>query len=244
MNVNEVAKNAEETVEDVFKITIPEKRAIKPVIPTEVTTLKDLCNDVNALFAVYKDYRGCRIVPVITQEGRIGIETVIFFQQGSSAEGYADAFSANSVPNMRDKVSIVDRIRANDNLSKGKKYSITEEGKAGIGDFIDKIAKKNADWTKTCVAETVDGAYGAQRTVLISVKHISLQKIVEEIYGTKDENGKKIYYNIVPLRQISTEPNPNWIVQISSISEATIAETMANFGMMPMTSSQIMVERK
>lgn len=236
-----------------FKIVVREedKQPIKSTIPTEFTNLQKLAEDVNDFFSVYKDYRGCNLQPVIVNNA-VYINTSLIFQEGISNEGITEAFEQIDNPEKRNpNESIVDKLRRQQNQGKGKKYKLTAAGKEGLKDYImPSIIKRtnsrdNDNWIQACVQEHQDNAgsiYGGPRPVIIVVDNISLEKILKEKCGDKDENGKPNYYTIQPIRPISSEANPNWLVQITVTSDSTVRELCESMNLM-VTSSSCMFER-
>lgn len=232
--MSETNKNA---TEELFDITISDKAKFESNVDTKYIRLNSIGEMINQVFAVFTDYRGCTLSPVMIGQ-RPSIDVNLYFEPGTTApEGITNAFeSIVDATATSGKPSVVDSIRRRENLSKNKKFKITDDGISGLDKFIDKTRlRKNDSWAKMYVSERVEPSmYGATKKIITEVKHISVLAVIKEIYGDKDEVGSKLWYEITPLRQLTpvvTSSNPDWLVQITSLNEGNLKEFGKDLGL-------------
>lgn len=181
----------------------------------DITTSHQLAQDLNPLFYnVFRDYDGMTITMDQTTQN-VALYANLFFLPGSSSKYATSAcVSAAEAINVIDKnANLVERHRAMSRISRNRRnYRSTEQAKRFLAQYICNFKINHVNQPKTLVErvrwneieteieEQMQQGYWVpqqnQAKTYLMIKYISLDKLLAEIYGNKDENGQPIQYQV------------------------------------------------
>jgi hypothetical protein len=243
-NTTEAANENQE-----YRIEVSSHEPFNFLSKTSFIDSASLCKKVSDLFkAAYSDCYGSTFDVVPGQN--LFMISLYFDHNNHGSDVVAvsrDATTSN------EKNSTLKRTRSfARRLAEGDRYHITQDGISGLTPFMMEsrdarfIYKKNnkqygapdvINWDDNrVVSETADSAYGYGNAPqqLTKISYIDLGKIIELIYGDKDENGGKLVYLPRILRKVPTFAGSiggdNYMLAIDCISDATIASLANQMG--------------
>ncbi len=205
--------------------------AFDGLIKGKYTTTMELSKLVNSVFkASMADYEGSLILP--TPNGQY-LECTLYFKN-KNAEN-SDQIK-NLVPvgasqgNKR-----IDRYEAFNSRTTNKMFTLTEETKQILSDFIVGKPGQKIDWNKH-VFEQAEQVYNGN-IVYVKVVGIDLYKILKTIYGGKID-GDRCDYNISVLRP--SGPN-NHLICIQQLDTKEVEKLAQSVGLLQTVGSVMMV---
>lgn len=207
-------------------------------LKTELTTTLDLANLVNSIFKpIFHDYVGCVILP--NQFGQ-SLELSLFFKDkgvptNGSVKNLVNAVDANTRG-----ASPMDRIRNMNIRNSNKVYSLTDETKEALSEFIFSRPGQNINWNQL-VYEVAEQSFNGHQ-IYVKVCGLDLLKILRKVYGKRNNGSYNDYsINIIkPLMQVSNMDS-NYLVSILQLDTKRVEELCKKIGMMPAQGNIAMV---
>lgn len=232
----ETTKVTGEEEKEQLKITIEEHENFDYIMKSLFTNTTKFCELAKNLFeGVFEDFYGLSF-------------DVIPGTNSYAVSAYFDHLDHDGIvavskdaEDEKTKNSTLRRTRSySRRLSEGDRYHVTADGSSALSDFLfdpsvnRSIYTKDGEvnWSKICT-EVADGAgYGAVPRQLTKISFIDPAKLVEAIYGSTDENGKKLVYGVEIKRSMQSFNaftgnmgcTTGYILQISVISETNVIE--------------------
>lgn len=185
-----------------------------------VTTSIQLCTDLNQIFYnVFSDYNGMTINQDQMPTGGIALYATLFFLPGSRHKtASASTVEATQIINqINTNANLVERQLAMSRMSRqAKQFRLTDQARKFLASYIcdfkinhsnqPKKLVERVRWNE-CEIEQVDQV---QQTYLrqpiqqtyLTLKYISLEKILSSIYGKTNENGNPIQYQVQVATQL------------------------------------------
>ena len=193
----------------------------------KVITTQNLAKLLNErLKPAFADYRGCFIEPFPNGQG---LSVTLTFNQIPHEEGNAYAFE--SIESQRGQGDIVQRVSHMYNeFNNGRKWQITQDGVDILEGLINYDPKKiKWDRVTTEIYER-NGFVQDGRNV---VTGIDFNRCMELIYGSKNDDGSKIYYNAIIMQPVintmSVRPN-NWTLQLEMMTDSSVQDMCNEVG--------------
>lgn len=91
-----------------------------------------------------------------------------------------------------------------------------------------------------CKAEYVDTPQFGQSPVMVKIMNLDLNKLIRKIYGSKNEEGKRVDYGVIPYGPVApsmnntmVQNNANWRVVIMQIEAEKTFDLASEFGIIP-----------
>lgn len=184
---------------------------------------------VNAVFSpIFPDYFGCKIfVERSSYQTPLVTANLIFsaLPEDQSDDSKHRAFQPITVNAAGQKVTSIDRLVSalNGNSNPGFKVNLTEYGKKLIDGYSIKSNKFNGDYTQ-CYETYIINNQG-----YIELHNLNVIKLLEIIYGSKDEDDNDFIYQISPVcpKNINDpsvwgeyKSSKPWILNIVRINES------------------------
>lgn len=123
------------------------------------------------------------------------------------------------------------------------KFQLTPEAAEILSEFmlpgvnIDPFKPSSYDPFK---AEYVDTPQYGQSPVMVKIMNLDLTKLIRKIYGSKNEEGKRVDYGIIPygpvvpnMNNTMVQNNANWRVVIMQIEAEKTYDLASEFGIIP-----------
>ena len=205
-------------------------------IAQRIITTEQLAKLLNArLKPAYQDYRGCFIEPA--QNGAISV-TLLFNQlSADKIVQYDDPDDRVGVAFMPVEAlraggsNIAERSRALSNeMNSGRRFQLTQDAKDGLGRFISNDPKK-INW-KNISGEGYQ-KQGWSQEGYCYIKGMDIIKVLEIIFGSKNEAGDKIYYKPTIVSPVSNtqmvRPN-NWVMSIQMMTDGSTRDLCTSMG--------------
>ena len=198
-------------------------------IVSKIINTHSLAKKVNArLSGIFKDYRGCYIQPIPTGGG-ISV-TLVFNQLPLSDVHEDDIVAFKCIEAARGTGSIAERSRILTNgMRNGRKFQITDDAANAIGALFRDPARIN--WNNAS-GEKYD-QNGMMRDGSNFITGLDINKVLEMIYGSKNENGDIIYYNMDVMGPISSPQMAvvnNWVVRVDMMTNKSRDDMCAEAG--------------
>jgi len=236
-------------VNEEYRIEVSSHEPFNYLTKTSYIDSVTLCKKVSDLFkAAYADCYGSTfdVVP-----GQNAFMISLYFDHDNHGDDVIAVSRDASTSNERNSTLKRTRSFAR-RLAEGDRFHITQDGISGLTPFMMDakdarfIYKKNnkqygapdvVNWDDNrVVSETADSAYGYGNAPqqLTKISYIDLGKIVELIYGAKDENGGKLVYLPRILRKMPSFAgsigSDNYMLAIDCISDTNIADLANKMG--------------
>lgn len=230
---NTQQKAVEEEKETCLQI---EPEEFKPTTEGVLLPISKLAKKCNAIFKpIIPDYKGC----VLNVDEFGALRCVLYFQDSNQPveEGQIKALeSMNPQIGGRNGMNQAQFISNHSQLSrKNKYYKLTDECRAILKPFLGIPRNQDPQWDKREVEQTrnVYNAWGSY-SVLLAVE-ISLQKLVEAIWGRKDKNNTKIDYQVSIMRPLGDPTNTSmakdWLIQVSRFHNDELVKLASECGL-------------
>lgn len=199
----------------------------KGTINGDITTSVDLARTINKLFSsAFKDYEGCTL----------GLNQ---FGQFNCSLYFKDKGNGNIVPlavsTRGRQFSPSDRIKAMNLRNKNKTYTISDELRDVLEQFVNFQGGRNAKPNvNNHITEVTEQAYGGAGFIYIMIDNININKILKTIYGSKTEDSR-YDYNVSVIKPIGMMggANQNYIVKVDQIDATKVEQLAAKVGMVP-----------
>ena len=187
-------------------------------------------------------------------------EVNLYFQTGANAGRCAEGAISNVRPfASKAASSMAARIEAiNKRSILGKNLTLTDDTKDMLDEFFLAPYRENATvvdptdpdrkrkihanvpkWDKGLIYEVTDGGtvMGNFNTLYLKVTNLDLIAILKKIYGSKNELGHQVDYEVRGIKPISYSPNPaesTLLLMINRLDCSNVAELSRSLGMMTM----------
>lgn len=235
INNYEASEKEENKKKEPFKIVVSRKEPFLPTQEVVVTTSMDFCKKANALFkAAYQDFyaSGFRVL----QNG--GVSLILFFNIPEG--GYDDTLPHAFEPIGKSKnESIVKRLSiiTDVSLNPSKTVVMTKDGKDGLTPFLGLPKGKDPQWEKRYRMVQSSANYRSGQ-LLMAVDYIDSIKVIEEIYGYKDDDNifGSYSYKIEVVRPLGDPVSSmggfqNWIINIVRLNEKPLSKASRSAGL-------------
>lgn len=243
-------KSTEIMFEKSGKMTI-EPQEFNPVIASNLTTLVDLSDLINDYFAaITEDFVGSR--PAFNPATGT-IECKLFFKNTpeatqSGVKAVEPIVTSDRSGNTLEKLAKFTKMQA------GKTLKFTDE----FRDFLRSLYQDPKFDVNKVTSEITDQVGAARYDIYLQISNIPLNKILQHIYGTKDEDNVLYQYDIQlvrPLGQVNPSMvNPgqmynqptqvNYLLEIRKLSVSAIDSLSKQLGMLPQGAGSIQMIRK
>lgn len=208
-------------------------RKFDGVNSTELTTTVDLAKMINSLFRpVFSDYEGCLVQPV--NDGSLTV-TLFLKDKGQVNDGSIKAMISSRDMAKENKDSAVARVLSLNNTLSPKKYSLTQDAKDILEDFLIVPFRNGKIQWNNYVTE-VNEQNGYQQTIYLQVMNLDLNKILRVIYGDKIEDGSKVVYNANIIKPIGVAINgleQTFMVNVIQLNVSKLEEVAQKVGVNP-----------
>lgn len=216
-----------------------------------ITTSTQLAHELNPMFYnVFSDYSGMTIT--MDQAVKNGaLYANLFFLPGSTHDTATSACvsAVQQINQVDKKANLVERQMAMSRISRdSRNYRLTDQTRRFLARFICNFKINHVNQPKPLVdrvrwneieIETVDqvqqGFWAQQnnsKTYLV-LKYVSLEKLLAEIYGDKNENGKPIQYQVTVAAQMPSYggiPQNNKLLSVACIDVEMLEKVVDNLG--------------
>lgn len=213
--------------EDPTKAVIRLKELLKfeSTVESQYTTTFQLAELVNELFAGIfpQDYEGC-IIHVDPTTAILKASLYFAANGGGNVEPLIGQINQQK----RNYVASLDAMNAR---NRNRTVQFSAEVKEALEELFFPEMRKNLNWDKN-TAEQIENRPGGTR-IYMAVHNIDIRQILKKVYGTKDDDGNRIDYNIQLVRAIDNSPSSNMVVSISRYFQAQIEDLAKNAGMIP-----------
>lgn len=212
-------------------ISLKETLEFPGTLKTNITTTQSLAELINGVLRnVMCDYEGCFIG--VNQSGLY--LTLFFTDKGEPAEGQVKVLK-NMTTTPAKSSPVMEKIQALSQYSRSKMFELTADAKEILSSIMDVPANAKVNW-KNCVSEiTVPvNNYGQAYNVTVQVNGISINKILQIVYGTKDDCGKYVQYNTNIIRPVPYSPSV-YIINIMQLKSEQLEQLAQTTGMLGQT---------
>jgi len=222
------ANGATEATEkkEVFKINLDTPVSFDPVADVTITSTNEIAKLINDLLkGVFKDYYGCNVDCVFMPDRQIwAVMPRLYFHVLPKEEyekGGITAFRPLGSGNSNDMVERVQKLSQTTAVN-GVKVTMTEEAKGIMEDFVILPHGVN-DASKFNWNEAYATLPSGTETFIYMYK-LDIIKFIKKLFGEKDENGSKLYYQVTPVYSINSgmqsyKQNTNWNINILRIND-------------------------
>lgn len=246
---NQNNTNTEKRKPMYLEVTEPEK--FERLAATSLETTQRLAKRINKLFSTaFVDYYGAAIYCAS------GNGNVAPYQQ-FVVEIHFKPMTVGSVnPNdsrirafkPKDEATAKSDIVANlkniyGNIRSSAKFQITDEAAEILSEFMlpgTEVNPFNPTSYDRFKAEYIDQPQFGQSPVMIKIMNLDLTKLIRKIYGSKNDDGKKVDYGIIPYGPVAPnmnntmiQNNANWRVIIMQIESEKTFDLASEFGLIP-----------
>ena len=226
LNMNETVKPKVQIDTEVFSSTTKSK----------LTTTLDLAGEINQIFRpIFADYEGCTLMP----DNMGNLQATLYFKDKGAITDPAD----KRIKNLESAVaptkgaSPIDKINALNARNRNKAYTLTEETKQVLEEFILKRSRDGkVNWKEITAEVTEQSHYGYQ--IYVKVSGIDIISILRAKYGNKSEGekGSPVQYAILFNKPLSPMPGvaaTNYLITITQLDVREVETLCKNVGMMP-----------
>lgn len=248
-NVNATTPNATGNPvaeEAKFKINIETKESFGDEgIKTEFFTSADLCNKISAVFGeVFCDYVGSKIkindgrINAVNKYIPVGAPYVeLYFKDIEGGDGIKAIRTRTSQNADGKSMDLGKRLNNVIGPRSSFCYTVMKEVYEVLEDFIrPAVPGTKINWGDIFseVQEGMNQYNFERRELLVCATAISLKALIEEIYGTKSEDGAKLEYEINAVNRIMTYNNTGtdagYIFAINQLNNNLIAKLNQKLG--------------
>lgn len=232
-----------------LEITQPEK--FEKLAATSLETTQRLAKRINKLFSTaFVDYYGAAIYCMA------GNGNVAPYQQFMVEIHFKPVAVGSVNPNdtrvrafkPMDEATPKSDILANlkniyGNFRTSAKFQLTNEAAEILSEFMLPGAEVNAFKPETYdrfKAEYMDQPQFGQSPVMVKIMNLDLTKLIRKIYGSKNEEGKRVDYGIIPYGPVAPnmnntmiQNNANWRVIVMQIESEKTFDLASEFGLIP-----------
>lgn len=207
-------QKTDEELRNEFNVRVLKKDPFDATMDCMIIRSSEFCELTNQLFSpFYADYEGSTYE---TLQGN-NIPMVCLFFNHRDYPDDADVACTKDGEESNVRNSLLRQTRLRDRrMVEGDRYSLTQQGKDGIGNFIyrkwqttspwftdKKTGRDRIDWRRVCseVADPNANYFNMPNgrpigTQYTKVSYLDPALIVAEIYGTEDDNGSPVEYGV------------------------------------------------
>jgi len=203
------------------------------LLKSKIISTIELSKLVNSVFKnAMADYEGCIILPA--QNGQF--DCTLYFKDHGPIRGQGDQIkNLISITGPNRGVSAVDRITAFNNRTSNKLYSLSEETKQILSEFMAVRKDQKINWNQH-VFEQAEATYNAN-IVYLKVCGIDIVKILKKIYGGKID-GDRCDYNITLMRPTGMN---NYLISIQQLDTKEVEKLALSVGIIQTGNSIAMI---
>lgn len=169
---------------------------------------------------IFKDYAGCKILlndgkdPVVFNDIPYGALYVSIYFKPNAGNGQVVAIKSRSIGRGNSRYESLMRMSGN---SSGRMYEVEPETYEVLEEFRFRTGRKtNWNMLTSETLTTFGYSMNYNQEVVVRVAGLSLEQILNRIYGT-EENGKKFQYQAVPVQFVANYTNSEYLVQITKL---------------------------
>ena len=230
---NEKIQKEEEKGREKISIEI-EPETFVPTTDGKLITVSDLALKINAVFKpIIPDFKGSAI-----NVGANGsLETILYFYDNTMQldEGQIKAMQ-NLNPTSSRGMSQAAFINAHNNsFRKNRYYRLTDDVRDILEPFLGFPQGQKVSWNGLEIEQSTTryAAWNAVTTVI--AVQVSLQKLVEVIWGRKNTKGERVDYMLNVIRPLGDPTGnsmaSNWLLQISRYNNKELMEMASKCGL-------------
>lgn len=199
---------------------------------SKLTTTLELAGEINQIFRpIFADYEGCTLMP----DNMGNLQATLYFKdKGQLDPNDKRIKNLESAINPSKGSSPMDKINALNARNRNKAYTITEDTKAVLEEFVlrkDRNGKVN--WKEITAEVTEQNQYNYQ--IYVKISGIDILSILKAKYGSKVD-GSPVQYAILFNKPLATMPGvvaTNYLITITQLDVREVENLCKNIGMMP-----------
>jgi hypothetical protein len=222
-------KEKKETREK-YSLDVTEFEPFNGTKTIRVVTTHNLAKMLNErIKPAFADYRGCYIEPMPNGQG---LAVTFSFNQVPHSDDEDVAYGFDSVESKRGSGSIAERVQnIYSELNNGRKWQISQDAIDVFENLFQVRDTKKIQWDKvTSEVYERNGMFQEGHCVIYGV---DFNKCMELIFGAKNDDGSKIYYNGIIMQPVvntqMVRPN-NWTLQLEMMTDASVQELCNEVG--------------
>ena len=211
-----------------YSLNVTEFEPFNATKVVRVITTQNLAKLLNErIKPAFADYRGCFIEPLPNGQG---LSVTLTFNQVQHEEGNAYAFE--SIESQRGQGDIASRAaHLYSEFSNGRKWKITQDGIDILEGLMATYDPKKINCDRvTSEAYEGNGFVHDGRNI---VNGLDFNRCMELIFGSKNEDGSKIYYNPIIMQPVintmAVRPN-NWTIQLEMMTDSSVQDMCNEVG--------------
>ena len=217
-------KTNEKKEKEPVKIEVSEPLAFDATVDGKLMPQVELASTINSLLSqVFYDYEGCFLTPNPTFPNILDV-ALYFKDKGTPTDERTKSVVSTKVPETSTPFG---RIRSMNLRNQDKNFDLNQETKQALAELMypsngydRETGLPKINW-KQCIAETVEtNGFGLQN-IYVKVTGIDLVQVIKKIYGSKDEDGSKVDYNVTLV---------NGLVNIQRVNVNLLNELVAKVG--------------
>lgn len=216
-------------------ISLKEHLEFPGTLKTNITTSQSLAELINGVLRnVLSDYEGCFIG--VDQNG-LNL-TLYFTDKGEATEGQIKVLK-NMTKTPVKSAPVIEKIHALSMYSRSNMFTLTDDAKEVISGIMDVPGNAKINWSNCVTEVTVPvNNYGQAYNVTVKVSGVSINKILQIVYGTKDEDGKYVQYSTSILRPVPYSPSI-FIISIMQLRTEQLEQLAQSTGLLGQTFSNV-----
>lgn len=229
--MNTQAVNSTDTKqEDKFTIAVTTPADFPNLIKGGLITSTDLMEKISELFsAAFKDYVGCYLSPRVNGGG---FDLKLYFCAPSvDNSGATYAFDLTGANQKQSKPGLIAGLVTLERRSSQRLYTLTQNGREGLEDFLLIPRGAKPDWTKFVFEEMQNS--NINQGVYATVIGLDVIKVIAAIYGVKEDD-QYLQYQLTPVRPLSQNgpaASLDWILQIQRLGMKELDRVSRKVGM-------------
>lgn len=213
---------------EVTKIEVKEPLTFESMLDGKLITQADLAASINSLLSgVFADYEGCHLTPNVQFPNVLDI-ALYFKDKGPVTDGRLKSVISTKIPEANTPFA---RIKSMNLRNQEKNFDLNEDTKQALselmypsnGQFDKETGLPKVNW-KQCACEIAEpNGFGLQN-IYVKVIGVRLESVLRKIYGSKDDEGNRVEYNVQLI---------NGLVNIQRINVNLLNELVAKIGIVP-----------
>jgi hypothetical protein len=226
-----MSEEKKETTREKYSLNATEFEPFNGTKTVRIITTHNLAKLLNErLKPAFADYRGCFIEPA---SNGMGLTVTLTFNQIPHDADETIAYGFESAESKRGTGTIAERAQILYNeYGNGRKWKITQDAIDVFENLFQTQDPKNIKWSKvTGEIYERNGMFQEGRCVVYG---IDFGRCMELIFGSKNDDGSKIYYNGVIMQPVvnaqMVRPN-NWTIQLEMMTDASVQEMCNEVGL-------------
>lgn len=232
-----------------LEITQPEK--FEKLAATSLETTQRLAKRINKLFSTaFVDYYGAAIY-CMAGNGNVApnqqFVVELHFKPvevGTINPNDSRVRAFKPIGETSPKSDIVSNLKSiYGNFRTSAKFQLTNDAAEILSEFMLPGTEVNAFKPESYdryKAEYIDQPQFGNSPVMVKIMNLDLTKLIKKIYGSKNEDGKRVDYGIIPYGPVSpnmnntmVQSNANWRVVIMQIESEKTFDLASEFGLIP-----------